>query len=267
MNNTFNFNRFWLFAKKTFIEQRWQVLGLLFIAVLLSFMTYKPYSLLENTSIQQEIILNLAVMLGGGLLSFFLFSQYNENAKGYHFLLTPASSFEKWLVYFLLIHGVYFSVYLLFFSILDNFHINNFYKLLDNTPNLTPAKIKIYKENIHVYSFDSLDFKRLLTLYFYLTGMVAIGSTYFNKFALPKIIFFAVLPIGAFVHTHDWAMRFFFRNVPIYRGWTYGMVHFNGAEPVAIPDFYANFLQLCFFYGLPFSLWLVALLRLRDKEI
>lgn len=267
MNNIFNFNRFWLLAKKNFTEQRWQVLGLLLVAVLLSSLTYEPYKLNDTGRWQQEIILNLAVMLGGSLLSFLLFSQYSENAKGYHFLLTPASSFEKWLINFLLIHGAYFGVYLLFFRALDSFHVNNFYKLLENTPNLTASQIKAYKSNVHVYYFDSYDFKNLLTLYFYLTGMMAIGTTYFNKFALPKVIFFAVLPIGAFVHTHDWAVRFFFRDVPSYRGWTYGRVFFNGAEPVEIPDFYANFLQFCFFYGLPFLLWLVAWLRLRDKEI
>ncbi len=267
MNNLFHFNRFWLLAKKTFTEQRWQVVGILLVAVLLSSLTYEPYTLNDTSFFQREIILNLAVMLGGSLLSFLLFSQYNESAKGYHYLLTPASSFEKWLINFLLLHGVFFGVYLLFFRFLDSFHINNFYKLLENTPNLSAAQIKNHKKNINIYAYDSYDFKNLLTLYFYLTGMMAIGATYFNKFALPKTIFLAALPLGAFVHVHDWAMRFFFRDVPIYRGWTYGKVHFNGAAPIEIPDFYASLLQFCFFYGLPIALWWVILLRLRDKEI
>ena len=129
MNNTFDIRRFGRLYRKVFLDNKTQFLAMglippaisilmyLFVLFLSTFPTPIEQSVRRITSFSAgdyEAFAFLALYFGI-ILSPSIFRKYARSLKE-HILLTPASTFEKWLVPFVTIFIVYGIIYILTFT-------------------------------------------------------------------------------------------------------------------------------------------------------
>jgi hypothetical protein len=268
MNDIFNLRRFGLLFKKTLLEQWLQLLGVLAASIVLTWLFYHPYSvklldIYPNTDIVAGIL-----TLCGIVLTFFIFSHFADDAKGYNYLLLPTSFFEKWLCGFLIIGVVFFTIYLAFFRFLDSRCVEIFHKeLMVVAHKYNPEMVKNYLNQVQIQHFDAPNFKRIFALFFILTSGTAIGSLYFNKNAFIKIPLSFLAIICAYIFLHRTVLSSFFNPIEINDIPSLELVTFVNGGSIHLPQAYDNFIDWFFYYGLPIILWLIALIRLREKEI
>jgi hypothetical protein len=268
MNDIFNFNRFGLLFKKIFLEQGLQLLGAMAVAIVLTLLFYHPYNAkLLDTYPDYDIAPSIFV-LSGITLTYFVFGHFADNAKGYNYLLLPASFFEKWLCGLLITGVLFFTIYLIFFRIWDSHCVDTFHKeLLAEAPKYNPDMVKNYLEQVQILRFDSPFFKRVFALFFMLAGGTAVASLYFNKNAFIKIPLSILGIMSAYIFLHRMVLASFFKTIEIDDRPSLELVSFVNGGHIFLPKVYLNVIDLVFYYGLPVILWLIALIRLREKEI
>ncbi len=266
MNEILNIRRFGLLFKKLLFEQPLQTFGLLGVVLVGTLLFYQPYSLQNMRYGDAEQILNFVLFLGGGSLTFFMFSHFSDNAKGYTYLLMPSSYFEKWLCGFIVVCVLFLGIYLTFFRIVDSTYVNAFHKELANTKELSPQTVRNFLRTVQILRFDSEYFKRSLALFFLLTGATAVGSLYFNKNAFVKIFIGVIAVVWMYLFVNGWINSYFFKDVPISTS-SFGNVHLIEDGSVTLSKAHWDIVLILFYYCLPTALWLIALIRLREKEI
>ena len=266
MNEILNLRRFGLLFKKLLFEQPLQTFGLLGIALIGTLLFYQPYSLQNIRYGDAEQILNFVLFLGGGSLTFFMFSHFSDNAKGYSYLLMPSSYFEKWLCGFIVVCVLFLGIYLTFFRIVDSTYVNAFHKELANTKELSPQTVRSFLREVQIIRFDSEYFKRSLALFFILTGATAVGCLYFNKNAFVKIFIGIIAVVWIYIFMNNGINNYFFKGVHIGTS-SFGRVYMMEEGTVTLSKAQWDIVDILFYYCLPTALWLIALIRLREKEI
>jgi hypothetical protein len=265
MNEILNIRRFRLLFKKLLFEQPLQTFGLLGIALIGTLLIYQPYSLRGINYSQAEQVLHFALFLGGGSLTFFMFSHFSDNAKGYSYLLMPSSYFEKWLCGFIVVCVLFLGIYLTFFRIVDSTYVNAFHKELANAKELSPQTARGFMREVQVLYYDSEEFKRSLALFFIMTGATAVGSLYFNKNAFVKIFIGVIAVVWIYTFMNNRINNYFFTGVHIGTSF-FGRVYIEEST-VTLSKAQWDIVDILFYYCLPTALWLIALIRLREKEI
>lgn len=271
MNDIFNTRRFGLVFKKTLFEHPLQTFGVLGIAIIATFLLYHPYKCDSNSiQIRGEMeIITIILFLSGGSLVFFLFSQFSDSAKGYNYLLLPSSYFEKWLSGLITTCVLFLGIYLVFFRLLDSHCVNTFHNaLLANQKTHSPQVVQSYLRQVQVLQFDSPDFKTRFSLFFILTGATAVGSLYFNKNAFIKIFLILIGLIWAYIFLNNFTSEYFFKGIRIMTNpYSFGSVIIENGGKITLQKEYKNLFEILFSYCLPIVLWLIALIRFREKEI
>jgi hypothetical protein len=266
MNETFNFRRFGLLFKKTLFEQPLQTFGVLGIAILATLLLYRPYDIRNmSSSVQIDTLLPI-LFIGGGSLTYFIFSHFSENSKGYNYLLLPSSFLEKWLCGFIIPCVVFLGIYLIFFRILDTIYINDLQKQLVVSTDKNTVFIQRLAEKMQILAFDSRNIKINLSRFFMLTGTAAIGCLYFKKNAFVKICLIIIGLVWAYIFLAGYFFKLFFEHIPgnIFNS---GIITLQEGGVVHLSKFYLELFNGLFYFCFPAALWLIALIRLREKEI
>ena len=263
MNDTFNLVRFGLLFKKTLVERAVQIGGAFLLTMLITWIAYSAQIQLGIKWINfQREALSMGLTLGGGYLGGIIFSNFSENAQGYNYLTLPTSSFEKWLNG-LTIMTLFTVLFLVFFRILDTIYVTNYHNSLAT---IEPRLYDQFYKNASVLPFDSHSLIFIYKIYFILTSFMALVSLYFNKNAVVKgtLLFFCLFItswfgngiIAKLILGSDFTKASYF----------YSASKLDYDSFVIMPENWLQIINPFFLIGLPAILWLVALIRLREKE-
>ena len=275
MNDTFNIQRFWWLLKKTILERPLQFLGILGLTFFSAWLMYN----LRIPTVKQDVLstrsalwvsfqadaFGLGLFLGGCLIGGVVFAYFSDAAKGYGYLTLPVSNLEKWLCGLVIIIG-FTLIYHGFFRILDTIFVNSYHASL----NAFFANNRDYHKFFNlakVMSFSSTELKFYYVFYGIITSLIAVGAFYFNKLALIKTVIsgITVLIAALFINSQI-ASMVFGKEVRITA--LMGNVYVLGKnyDSIYLTESSAAILDFILYVMLPITLWLIAFIRLREKE-
>jgi len=263
MNNTFNAKRFGLLLKKTTLEKPIQMFGftgLIFLFILIVYYIFKTF---VNFQAAQNVSFLWGLVGGDFILASFMFNYFNSTASGSSYLTLPVSSFEKWLCAVVIAGILYPLIFMGVYRIMDAGFVTAYHNGLDPSGPF----YKIRYDAVYLLSFKGFLARQCYPMFLVYSGMMLIGSLYFNKVALVKvalaicILFFAIYGLNylfARLMFTNIDNAFPFLHVGILVGKEVGSVEL----PKNAHDTYWNFMT----FVLPAILWIVAFIRLREKE-
>ena len=263
MNNTFNAKRFGLLFKKTMLEKPMQMFGftgLIFLLILIVYYLVKTFAFFQ---LAQSMSFLWGLVGGDFMLAAFVFNYFSSNSSGASYLTLPVSNFEKWLCGVVIAGILYPLMFLIFYRIMDASFVAAYHNSLD--PNGPFYKFRY--DTVYLLSFNGLLAWKCYHMYMVFSGMMLIGSLYFNKVALLKValaiclLFFAIYLLNylfASLMFNNIVDAFPFQDVTILVGKQVGTVEL----PAIVHDPIWYFIN----FGLPVILCAVAFIRLREKE-
>lgn len=209
-NNHFNFNRFVrLFQQDLLINRTKYLLGILglgLITYLLSywFLSSSKYSLIRNAENINNLYMVCFVffMMAVGVIVGTAFPDLTDKIKTENYLLSPASTFEKFLVQFLLRMGLFIPIALgIFWIAIRLAKASLLPEMINGNQFFDPAVVPYFEYRLLVTRGDKLwDTWQILLMVFgffsYGTYLFA-GTTFFRRFALVKMVVVFAALIGS----------------------------------------------------------------------
>jgi hypothetical protein len=263
MNETFDTRRFgWLF-KKTLLERPAQLIGLTILCMACSVIVYAIGKFTADFNVAQKATFAFGLVGGGCFIASFVYGYFGTNAGGTSFLTLPASQFEKWLCGILIMGILYVAIFLLFFRFVDSTFVSIYHNSLDPK---SPFYNELYN-SVQLFPYNSFDASRAFMMFTNFGGAMLIGSLYFNKAAFIKVALIVCgVCFGAYLFNLLIA-NLFFKNVdsafPYYLVW----INFNKERGrLELPANILNIINIIFQYFIPAILWILAYVRLREKE-
>ncbi len=263
MNNIFSNKRFGWFFKKTIMERPVQLVGFVVLTLALDLLIYAFAKFTGGFEVAQTSSFILGLVGGGCLLASFVYGHFSSNASGSSFLTLPASQLEKWLCGILITGILYVVIFLLFYRTMDLIFILIYHNSLD-------PKGPFYKEMydaVQIFPFNGFVAGKAFEMFLNFGGGMLVGSLYFNKASFIKVALIACgFCFGAFL-LNLFIANLFFKNVenafPYYLVWiTVG----KDRGRLELPGNALSTVGITFQYIIPFILWGLAFLRLREKE-
>ena len=264
MNDIFNFKRFGLLLKKTILERPIQLVGLIGLILIATIMIYAVCLYAMSFQPAQNMAYIWGLVGGGCFLSSVTFGYFGTNARGTAYLTLPASAFEKWLCGILIV-GVFFpAIFLAFYRLIDIGFVTAYHNGLNKN---NPQYKEMY-DSVQYYPFDNNIAKQSEMLFANFSGVMLIGSLYFNRIAAVKtaLVYFGVLGFIYFLnlglsHTffNDVDEAFPFHNIFIKVK--------NDTGSIELPSAFSNMIYNFIAFIVPGVLLITTLIRLREKEI
>lgn len=263
MNNTFHTRRFaWLF-RKSLMERPVQMFGFTGLIFALILILYTIVKALFGFNAAQNISFIWGMAGGGCFLASLVFLYFTTNAGGSSYLTLPASHFEKWLCGVLIVGIIYPAIFLLFYRGMDFIFVSIYRHQLDPTSPYYKSQL----DSVNIFPFDGLIAWKVYSMFLFLAGSMLLGAFYFNKVTFIKVALVVVtICIGGTIL--NWLIvKFIFENasdatpfhsVEIHTGKDYGTL--------LLPATLDRFFDFMLFYFFPGLLWLLALVRLKEKE-
>ena len=263
MNNVFNIKRFgWLF-RKTIMERPVQLLGLMLLVIAIDIMIYAFCRAVTDFEVAQNASFILGLVGGGCFMASFVYSHFGSNASGSSFLTLPASTFEKWLCGVVITGVFYVLIYLLFFRLMDSIFIYMYHK--DLNPN-RPFYKEMY-DSAQPLSLLGFVANKTYMMFLNFAGFMLVGTLYFNKAPFIKVaLIVCAICFGSFLLNILLANMFFGH---VNGAFPFYFVYINEHEQNARLELTTGTLKSIsqvFEYVLPAILWLLALIRLKEKE-
>jgi hypothetical protein len=266
MNNTFELRRFGLVFKKLLFERSLRLVGSFVLAALFTWFLYGATGLhLDGTTVTPASeSFTIGLTLGGIYWVFTAFSYFSNHTEGYNYLMLPASHIEKWLSAVSLL-GVFMLFFCLYFRVLDTIYLDKFLNSIVHFKNY--QKILESAQVMAFWGDKRVDLEFNYFGFFSATGAMAVGSLYFNKNTFIKaasigFVFF----IGLMLSNMKMANVVFSEHVGLELNWRGAMIHRTDYY-VQLPEPINTVYMIGFNYVLPVALWLIALIRLREKEL
>ncbi|PAW93459.1 hypothetical protein CKK33_08120 [Mucilaginibacter sp. MD40] len=265
MNDTFDPRRFYLLFKKVTLERPIQIIGVMglilcFTVILYSLVLYSiDYGSAQNLS----FIWGLAG--GGTVLSAFVFNYFNTNAAGAAYLTLPASVFEKWLCA-VLIAGIFFLlIFLGFYRLMDYCFVTAYHNGLNHDSPL----YKNQYDHVYIYPFlQNQVVKKVFIIWANLSGVMLVGSLYFNKVAIVKVALAACVLAGIIYFLNLAVASLFFKNIDIAFPYYTVLIKVRSEVGVINLPHIGSFIVDAFINVIiPATLWITALIKLKEKEI
>jgi hypothetical protein len=227
-------------------------------------------SFLDTDSFQMNRMQAFAIGLNLGGIYWVAtgFNYFANKEEGYNYLTLPASAFEKWLSVVLLLVA-FLVLHCLFFRILDMSYVNYLRNHLDFSSN-TDAKMRFFTsaQPLSFWENTRVSLKVAFNTFFTITGLMAIGALYFNKTALIKTVFASIgLYLLFYYFNYTVAKTIFQTDVRIIPFISTSIMLNNGKESVFLPQPMFFIYSIFFSIILPIIFWLIALIRLREKEL
>lgn len=263
MNNTFNVKRFGRLLKKTLLERPIQLLGFTGLILTLVLITYAITKALAWYNAAQNLCFIWGLSVGGAFMASFVFAHFSSNASGSSFLTLPASSFEKWLCGILIAGVVYPVIFLLFFRAIDTGFVTLYHNSLDPT---NPFYKRQY-ESVYIFSFDGIIAWKVYPMFLFLCGAMLSAPLFFNKVGFIKMaLVICALVLGSVGLNWLLGKAFFgpireavpFNHVTIPVGREEGSIE--------LPETTGKIFRYSLSYVIPFILWILTFIRLREKE-
>ena len=263
MSNTFNLQRFGLLLKKTLLERPVQMFGFTGLLLSLVLILYVVAKSLIGYNAAQNLAFIWGLAGGGCFLASFVFNFFSSNAIGSSYLTLPASHFEKWLCGILIVGVLYPLIFMIFYRVMDASFVTIFHKSLD------PAS-PFYKqqyESVYIFPFDGIVAWKVYPIFLFLTGAMLIGSLYFNKVGFIKTaIVICIVCIGSFGLNWFFA-KLLFGNINDAAPFNHVSISVGKEDgSIELPEIAANIFDYTLKYIFPVSLWILAFIRLREKE-
>jgi hypothetical protein len=263
MNDIFSPKRFWSLLKKTLLERPVQISGVVVLLFVLSLALYVVAKNIFGFGAAQNMTFVWELAGGGFFLASFVFGYFNSNASGSSYLTLPASFLEKWLCGILIAGVFYLTLFLLFFHLIDVIFVGLYHSSLD------PNSLFYQRQYESVFTFDmnGILARKVYFMFAMLTGAMLTGGLYFNKTAIVKTAIAICLFVGALLGINWLLGLMFFDSLKEAGIFDHVTLEVGKAEGVILlPSGTANFIRNCIGYLLPAVLWLLPLLRLREKE-
>ncbi len=272
MDSTFNFRRFGLLFKKTIIENWVQIFGVFAIAVVISWLFYPHIepdteNMWSTNDIQLISMVGLSLLIIGYNIVGLFATNFSNTAKSYQFLLQPVSRLEHWLNIVLVVAILFPSLFLILFRLIDIYQVSKYHASLDResflyTHNYAKASVQ---------SFTDFSFIKLMSIYISTMAVLVIGALYFKKSALIKTSIILICLYFFFTFLNSSLVTYYFGKQPSYfvslfEGITFHQIEGDSFKLVHTPSVSTIF-QIIYLFSLPVVLWLIALLRLREKEV
>ncbi len=263
MNNIFSAKRFYLLFKKTLLERPMQLLGLSGLSLVLIFFTYIICKTLSGFDTAQNASFAIGLIGGGCFLASFVYGYFSTNSMGSSYLTLPASHLEKWLCGILLTGIFYVLIFLLFFRLMDTVFVNLYHSSLD----VNGPFYKQFYEQVQIFPFNGFVAKNVIVMFVNFAGAVLVGSLYFNKLSFIKVaLIIAAFWFGAFLlnlmiakmmmeHVNN-ALPYFLVFIDVN----------NEAGRIELPGNVARIVSILIQFVVPSILWILAFVRLKEKE-
>src|SRR6185312_2982621 len=180
INNTFNAKRFALLFKKTLLEKPMQMFGftgLIFLFILIVYYIFKTF---VNFQAAQNVSFLWGLVGGDFILASFVFNYFGSTANGSSYLTLPVSNFEKWLCAVLIAGILYPLIFMAFYRVMDAGFVAAYHNSLD--PDGPFYKIRY--DAVYLFSFNGFLARQCYPMFLIISGIMLIGSLYFNKVAL-----------------------------------------------------------------------------------
>ena len=220
----------------------------------------------------QVVTYYVGLYLTGCLFASMIFNDLSDGPKAIHYLLTPASAMEK------LLTAIVFGVVLFFIGYTIVFYAVDFIML-----KISNGVVSTYLERLHraprpsqellnVFISDARGEEFLfyiLLIFFAVQSMFLLGSVYFVKNQYIKtlvsglvvflfMVFFIHKVMGSFMPDGS-----FFEPFTVYRVWNTNI----GEAMIKLPEWFSSILLFLTKYTLAPCLWVVAYVRLKEKEV
>jgi hypothetical protein len=263
MNNTFNLKRFGLLFKKTLLERPVQTFGVTALLLTLVFLLYVITKSLAGFNAAQNLTFIWGLPGGSFFLASMVFGYFNSNASGSSYLTLPASLFEKWLSGVLIAGILYPAIFLLFYYLVDNSFVALYHNHLD------PAS-PFYKdqyEAVYPFNLNGIIAWKVYPMFLFLTGAMFTGALYFNRAAFIKTgIALCVLVIAVFAVNWLMAKLLFgeINDAGPFDHVTLAVGKEDGS--IILPQTAHSIFYYSIWYFIPAMLWVISLVRLREKE-
>jgi hypothetical protein len=263
MNNIFSLHRFGLLFKKTLLERPMQLFGLTALALAIVFFSYVVTKSLAGFENAQNTSYVLGLIGGGCFFASIVFGYFSSNAMGSSFLTLPASQFEKWLSAVLLTGVLYVIIFLVFYRIVDYCFVAVYHRSLD--PN-GPFYKQLYEE-VQIFPFDGFVAGKVSIMFLNFAGAMLLGCLYFNKVSFIKVaLVISAFWFGAYLLNLIIA-KAMIQNVenamPYFLVWI--KVH-TAEGRIELPGKIMQGVNVAIHYVVPAILWILAFVRLREKE-
>jgi hypothetical protein len=263
MNNTFSLRRFGLLLKKTLLERPMQMFGFTGLLLVLSLILYMASKSLIGINAAQNLTFIWGLSGGGCFLASFVFGYFSSNAIGSSYLTLPASHLEKWLCGILIVGVFYPLAFMGFYRLMDGFFVDLFHRSLD------PAGpyYKQQYESVYIFPFDGIVAWKVYPMFWFLSGVMLIGSLYFNKVSFIKAgIVLCIVCVGSFAL--NWFIaKLLFGNINDAGPFTRVVIPVGKEEgSIELPEAAAKFINHALWYFFPAMLWIISFIRLREKE-
>ena len=265
MNEVFSVKRFLLLFKKTIAERPTQTVGLTGLLLVLSFILYVAAKKIIGLGPAQNLTFIWGLAGGGFFLSSVVFGYFSTNASGSSYLALPASFFEKWLCGFLIAGILYPLLFLLFYHALDTAFVAAYRNGLDKTS----VFYRQQWESVYDFDLNGIIAWKVYSLFLQLSGVMLVGGLYFNKMPFIKtglaicIILFTLFGL-------NWSLATaFFNNVADAAPYSHIALSVgtgNETGTLILPAGIGKVFHIGFAFVIPAILWLLPLLRLREKE-
>jgi hypothetical protein len=277
MNSVFDFNRWSLYTSKHWNENKRKYLlslgaigGLLILWFSFLILVTRENPIGENI---QMVTFYVGLFLTGCLYTSLIFADLSEGAKAIHFLLVPASAFEKLLTAILFSLILFFISYTVIYYVIDYSMVKWISSIVAEAGHYTKANYGFTSKVINVFVAppgmgDNL-YLYILLAYIGVQSAFLLGSIYFVKYNFIKttvsvlvVFLFLVFFLNKVIHLFMPDGGFFepFSVYRVYRG-------DKGDVAIQLPE-WMNIISLFLFkYSLAPVLWVVTYFRLKEKEV
>jgi len=262
MNDILSLSRFGWLLRKIFLERTALVLGSMLLCFVVTLVFYGMIMLLQGISEAQNDAFLIGLTLGGALMASVVFGYFNSNATGVSFLTLPASVLEKWLSGVVII-GLYFFLFLVYFRLIDLAFVAQYHHNL----NTHSPYYKLQYELVNILRFTDSTATQNFMMFFNFTGIMMLGALFFDKAAFIKtaMVICSILVAGFLLNLL--IINLLIKNVqtafPFSIVWLW--VGKDRARLELSPE-NTDKVKIVFRFVLPAILWLLSLLRLKEKE-
>lgn len=272
MNDIFSFKRFWYLLRKEVFEKRIFLLGMVGVTLIIFLLAYVSADVDNEIMQYQHISLFLGIILGPAILVSYLLGGFSGKNKSIQYLTIPSSFFERWFLIFFITFFLYVPFILLTLYFIDFYFVSDLRELALSRNQLTEKVIENkFKFIDTIVNIKNGIFKGYLLVLILLTGLFTLGGLFFKKLSFYKT---ALLIFLVFVFI------IYFRNIttayilgekinPNINNFGNVTVVVKNAERVYLASsenisfLINNFVRII----MPLSLWLIAMLRFKEKEI
>jgi len=278
MNSVFDFNRWILYTSKHWNENKKRYLlslgaigGLLILWYSFLIIVTRDNPVGEN---MQMVTYYVGLYLTGSLYASLMFADLNEGATAIHFLLIPASTFEKLLTALLFSFILFFVSYTVVYYVVDYAMVKWVSAIAAEAGHYTKPNFGLTAKVVNVFvappgmGGDDNFYIYFLLAYVGVHAAFLLGSVYFVKYNFIKTVVSVLVIFLFFVFFVHKVIDFipnggFFEPFSVFRV-------YNGEKgdfAIRLPE-WLNIISLFLFkYSMAPVLWVATYFRLKEKEV